>query len=195
MARQYTRKIPDEAEPKPSFRDVSYNKKIKQSSAGATIDPYAIPRLIRIRADDYFRDTAYPTFTGLALALGFTSVSKWEIAVKDHAVFVAKNGAENVKDYADRLAAWELARSRVQMHYEEGIQSQTIPAQVGKFVLEVLGFQPAQVTSAEVSGAHAAAEATRAGFAMGAGLFAGKKGSSLADDVIAASPSTKKYDS
>ena len=173
------------AEDKPDFRSLSYNRRVKQSKEGAALNPFVPANKLRTRADDYFDTTEYPTFTGLALALGFPSVKQWEQAMADHALIIAKHGEKVKREHADRLFVWEVARSRVQMHYEEGIQSQTIPAQVGKFVLEVLGFQPAQVVEQKVAGAMAAADATRAGFAQASAEFAraGKQGKGLANDV------------
>ena len=191
----YQKREKDQVVDKPPFKDVSFNRKLKQSSSGSFIDPLVVPATLRKRADEYFDETAYPTFTGLALALGFPSVRAWESAMSDHATYVAKHGAEIAKEHAARLFVWDFARSRVQLHYEEGIQSQEIPAQVGKFVLEVLGFQPAQVSDVQTSGAQAAAEAVRQGFAAGAAAMAKGKGAGavFADDVAAAGDPRKKW--
>jgi hypothetical protein len=167
---------------------VSYNRQLKLSQIGPRMDPVGNPTLLRKRSDEYFDNTQYPTFTGLAIALGFHSVKAWEQTMADYALVVAKHGPEHAKDEADKLWIWEYSRSRVQLHYEEGIQSQEIPAQVGKFVLEVLGFQPAQVVEQKVAGAQAAAEAVRSGFAQATEQYlkSGKQGKGLARDVNAA---------
>lgn len=152
-----------EATPMQKLRAASWNRQLQQSQASAPIDPEVAPHRLRLRADAYFDEAELPTFTGLALALGFDSVSAWEEAMERYSQAIAAHKAGI--DEVARYAIWAKARSRVQLHYEEGIQSGVIQAQVGKFVLEVLGFTPKAPSEQKAPGAKMAAEAARSGYA------------------------------
>jgi len=145
------------------LKEKSWNRQITQSTS-SKYEAITSPAILRKKIDNYFNDAEYPTFTGLALALQFESVKHWEQTMEAVANRVREGkGGEND---STRLTEWNKARSRIQLHYEEGIQSGIIPAQVGRFVLEVLGFQPQEITTERAGGSAAAADAARKGYAQ-----------------------------
>jgi len=145
------------------LKEKSWNRQIAQSTS-SKYEAITSPAILRKKIDNYFNDAEYPTFTGLALALQFESVKHWEQTMEAVANRVREGkGGEND---STRLTEWNKARSRIQLHYEEGIQSGIIPAQVGRFVLEVLGFQPQEITTERAGGSAAAADAARKGYAQ-----------------------------
>lgn len=149
------------------LKEKSWNKQAVQATLQSrTLNYDKRGAVIRKQADDYLRDASFPTFTGMALALGFTSVKQWEAVMTVDRQLIDSGKADNA--IVDRYYSWDKARSRVQLHYEEGIQSGAIQAQVGKFVLEVLGFMAPQQQEAKEASAKLASEAARAGYAMAA---------------------------
>jgi len=162
----------------------SWNKQVEQATLQSrTINHDKRGSIVRKAADDYLRDASFPTFTGMALALGFSSVKQWEAVMTADRQLIDSGKADS--GVVDRYYSWEKARSRVQLHYEEGIQSGVIPAPVGKFVLEVLGFMAPVQQEAKEASAKLAAEATRAGYAMAAKDLArgGKAAAAYAKDA------------
>jgi hypothetical protein len=155
------------------LRDQTYNVKVKQSKVGASLDPESVAIYLRKRADAYFDEVAIPTYTGLALALGFTSVGHWKDTVEHYYQMRSTGQGRWTSDMADRLVVWEIAQSRIQLHYEEAMQSGAIPPAVGKFVLEVLGFRPEPQRSPDEDRAKVAARAAQAGFQAAAKAFSG----------------------
>jgi len=145
------------------LKEKSWNRKVEQSTQG-NYSIFASPAILRKKIDNYFEEAEYPSFTGLALALQFESVKHWE-QIMEAVANKIREGKAGDGD-SERLTAWNKARSRIQLHYEEGIQSGIIPAQVGRFVLEVLGFQPEEVTTQRAGGSAAAADAARKGYAQ-----------------------------
>jgi hypothetical protein len=150
------------------LREITYSGRLtsqKRRATGGT-DPLPIvtSKAIRERADAFLNNATVPTFTGLALALAFDSVAEWEQAMADTAARIAAEKAD--KEDLARLQAWNRARSRIQVWYEEGMQTGLIPPTVGKFVLEVLGFVAKRPEDVQAPTAKVAADAARAGYAQ-----------------------------
>jgi len=171
------------------LKEKSWNRQVAQSAQG-NYEIFASPRVLRKKIDAYFDEAEYPSFTGLALALQFESVKHWEQIMEAVANKIREGKAADGD--SERLTAWNKARSRIQLHYEEGIQSGIIPGQVGRFVLEVLGFQPQEVSTERAGGSAAAADAARKGYAQAlqdmSRTMPPKAKRAVAKDVAAALP-------
>jgi len=150
------------------LREITYSGRLtaqkRRATGGTDPLPLVSAKVIRERADQYLNNCQVPTFTGLALALAFDSVAEWEEEMAAAAARIAAEKAD--KEDVFRLQVWNRARSRIQVWYEEGMQTGLIPPTVGRFVLEVLGFVAKRPEDVQAPAAKIAADAARSGYAQ-----------------------------
>jgi hypothetical protein len=92
---------------------------------------------LKERIDAYFDYVPTPTVSGLAMIMGFDSVDEWKTAITMLSALTVQYPDANYQAILDTL---NRAKTRIQIHYEEGMQSGRIAPQVGRYVLETLGF-------------------------------------------------------
>ena len=146
-------------------RELSYNRKVRVTDS--TADPSLINdqslMATRKRIDEYFETVAWPTITGLSLAIGFASIDEYSDTLEQLKTAITANPGD-----ARRRQAYKVltkARTRIILHYEEAMQSGAIQPAAGKFLLETLGIQPPAVQTAKEASSKLAAEAARKGAA------------------------------
>ena len=114
---------------------------------------------LRKRLDDYFDNTVYPTISGLVMAAGFDSVQAYSEGLELLSKQIAATGDPAKVTLKTVL---EKARTKIILHYEEGLQSGTIPVPAAKYVMESLGIQPPKQVDPSTAGSTLAADAVRA---------------------------------
>jgi hypothetical protein len=129
------------------------------------MSPVALSRL-KERIDVFFDHVPTPTVSGLAMVMGFDSVDEWKTAVTMLSSLAIQYPDANYREVLDTL---NRAKTRIQIHYEEGMQSGRIAPQVGRYVLETLGFLVEVAKDQGGDSVVKAAQAARLGYQKSSG--------------------------